>query len=186
MSKSFDISETVEWPWDVNEAIVSYLDCFGYEVLDFEIYQNERGERCVAVALQSDSVIRGGIMLITPNPQAGTNKYSIVGMYEDEGPLATFCPQRILDILSPTDSYAARYWREMCQERLLVESGDLAPLPSFVIVDGSRDAPGYCMPEDNGSEDMDDFDRGTNWNDPSLWRPSPRVRPGDDPPSPRF
>jgi len=165
---SFDDTEYFEFTEDLNERIEAYiLEDLGDEVIDYEIYQNGRGERCVAVALRDNDKVRGGVVLVRPAARYGNDVYSLTGIREDEGPLAFFCPQRILDMLSPTDSYDANYWREMCHERLLVESGELAPLPSFVIVDHSRDAPCKPMPENNGEDCTDDFNHGYGWKNES-------------------
>jgi hypothetical protein len=168
---AFDDLEYFEFPGDVNEGIEDYiLNDLKDEVLDYEIYQNHLGQRCVAAALRDGDLVRGGILLVRPEPRSGSNVYSVEGIGESEGPLAFFCPQRILDMLSPTESFDANYWREMCQERLLVEAGELAPLPSFVLVDHTRDAPCKPMPENNGPDCMDDFNHGYGWNGSSAPR----------------
>jgi hypothetical protein len=49
---------------------------------------------------------------------------------ETEGPYADFCPERILDMLSPTDNPIAMDWRHRCRDRLSNEMGE-APSPSM-------------------------------------------------------
>lgn len=38
-------------------------------------------------------------------------------MAEEEGPVLDFCPERILDLLSPTDDVLALHWRERCRDQ---------------------------------------------------------------------
>lgn len=56
--------------------------------------------------------------------------YGLSGIHEDEGPVSDFCPQRILELLSPTGNEEAMHWREHCRHRLLREEGQAdAPPP---------------------------------------------------------
>ncbi|UZE46861.1 hypothetical protein [Rhodopseudomonas sp. P2A-2r] len=168
MINAFDTRETVEMPGDVSEAIDAYLDeNFGDDVLDFQIYFNDRGEHSVAIAFQTEDVVNGGVLLVMPVPSSGENMYDLTGIYEDEGPVACLCPQRILDLLSPTDSQLAIDWRERCRERLRREVGQAAlpaPLPEAMADFSDRlTDKGFPMPKDNGPDDMDDFNRGHDW-----------------------
>lgn len=114
MCMAFDMVEIVELSGDITEAIKAYLKESDDEVLDLEIYENGHSDRCVAVAFRAGDVVEGGILLVNPDPDSGENMYSMSGIYEDEGPVANFCPQRILDLLSPTDNEYALDWRERC------------------------------------------------------------------------
>lgn len=126
---AFDTRETVEISGDVSEFIETYLEEeFGDEVLDFQIYFKDNGEHCVAVAMQARDVVTGGILLVMPKPAGGKDAYELSGVYEDEGPVADFCPQHILDLLSPTENTEANYWRDRCRHRLARDAGhDDAP-----------------------------------------------------------
>lgn len=118
------------------------------------------------------------------------NTYDLSGIYEDEGPMSNFCPERILDLLSSTDSQLALDWRERCQERLQVEMGQTAsrsPLPAAKADLSDRFIlKGFPMPENNGLDGMDDFNRGHDWN--KAPRLKNAVRPDhsvDEPSAPR-
>jgi len=131
MNKAFDTRETVEVSGDVRETIEACLEqWFGDDVLDFQVYYNDRGEHSVAIAVQTDDVIDGGVLLVMPRPALGANMYEMSGLYEDEGPFSDFCPQRILDLLSPTENEEAIRWRDRCRNRLLREAGidDVPPI----------------------------------------------------------
>jgi len=55
------------------------------------------------------------VLLLQHDPEAGPDRYRLKDMAEDEGPVLDFCPQRILDQLSPTDDVLASHWRERCR-----------------------------------------------------------------------
>jgi hypothetical protein len=38
-------------------------------------------------------------------------------VHETEGPIACFCPERILDRLSPTRDVIALHWRKQCRSQ---------------------------------------------------------------------
>lgn len=46
-----------------------------------------------------------------------TSRYRLKDMAEEEGPVLDFCPERILDKLSPTDDVLASHWRERCRDQ---------------------------------------------------------------------
>lgn len=130
MGNAFDMRETVEISGNIGEAIEAHLDEeFGDDVLDFQIYYNDRGEHSVAIALQTGDVVDGGVLLVMPKPASGENMYELSGILEDEGPVSDFCPQRILDLLSPTENKEAMHWRDRCRHRLLREAGQTDSLP---------------------------------------------------------
>lgn len=123
MNHEFEIHETVELFGDVSAAVSEFLDDeFGDDILDHQIYFNDRGERCVAVALRCGDLVEGGVFLVMPDSGSGANWYEIRGMSEIDGPVADFCPQRILDLLSPTENNEALHWRERCRHRLSREA----------------------------------------------------------------
>lgn len=172
MNSAFDGDEVIEISGDLAETVKSYLTADTTdEVLDVEIYENDLGDRCVAVALKTESwgkpVVQGAIVVVRPKPEEGVNAYLVSAIAEDEGPYASFCPGRILDMLSPTDNELALDWRERCQARLL--RGSLhrtfpLPVPEPKNEEAARFIPEiFPMPEDNGPDDMDDFNRGHDW-----------------------
>lgn len=134
MNHAFDWNQVIEISGDLAEAIKSYLTVDTTdEVLDLEIYENDLGDRCVAVALQTEfwgkPMIQGAVVVVRPKPEDGANAYLVSAIAEDEGPYASFCPERILDLLSPTDNELALDWRERCREQLIDEIGE-PPSPS--------------------------------------------------------
>lgn len=135
MNHAFDWDQVVEISGDLAETIKSYLmtDTTD-EVLDLEIYENDLGDHCVAVAIQTESwgksIVQGAIVVVRPRPEEGANACLVSAIAEDEGPFASFCPQRILDLLSPTNNELALDWRDRCRERLSDQMSE-APSPSM-------------------------------------------------------
>lgn len=118
---------------ELAETIKSYLTVDTTdEVLDLEIYENHLSDRCVVVALQTESggktIIEGVVVVVRPKPEAGADFFRVDALPETEGPYADFCPERILDMLSPTDNSMVQEWRNRCRERLENEAGE-APSP---------------------------------------------------------
>ncbi|CAM5390418.1 hypothetical protein AFEL58S_01866 [Afipia felis] len=172
MNMAFVSDQIIEISGDLAEIVKSYLTVDTTdEVLDLEIYENDLGDRCVAVALKTESwgkpVVQGAIVVVRPRPEEGASAYLVSAIAEGEGPYASFCPGRILDMLSPTDNELALDWRERCQARLL--RGSLHPTFSLPASgpkneEAARFIPkSFPMPEDNGPDDMDDFNCGHDW-----------------------
>ncbi|MGM4892035.1 hypothetical protein [Tardiphaga sp. 839_C3_N1_4] len=135
MNGAYDGAQTLAISGDLAETIKSYLTVDTTdEVLDLEIYENHLGDRCVAAAVQTEirgqAVVEGVIVVVRPKPEVGADYYQVDALPETEGPYADFCPERILDILSPTDNSMAKEWRDRCRERLENETGE-APSPSM-------------------------------------------------------
>lgn len=57
------------------------------------------------------------VLMLQHDPEAGPDSYRLKDMVEEEGPVLDFCPERILDQLSPTDDVLASHWRERCREQ---------------------------------------------------------------------
>jgi hypothetical protein len=101
MNHAFDCNEVLEISGDLAETVKSYLTAGTTdEVLDFEIYENNLGDRCVAVALQTEfwgkAVVQGAIVVVRPRPEEGANAYLVSAIAEDEGPYAASlicCPR---------------------------------------------------------------------------------------------
>jgi hypothetical protein len=135
MNDAYDGARTLEISGDLAETIKSYLTVDTTdEVLDLEIYENQLGDRCVAAAIQTEfqgqAIVEGVIVVVRPKPDAGADFYQVDALPETEGPYADFCPERILDMLSPTDNPIAMDWRDRCRDRLSSEMGE-APSPSM-------------------------------------------------------
>jgi len=72
MRNAFDMREIIDMSGDVSEAIEAYLDEeFGDDVLDFQIYCNNRGEHSVAIAFQTGDIVDGGVPIVMPKPCIG-------------------------------------------------------------------------------------------------------------------
>lgn len=63
------------------------------------------------------------VLLLQHDSEAGPDQYRIKDMAEIEGPVVDFCPERILDQLTPTEDHLANHWRERCRERVGLQSG---------------------------------------------------------------
>jgi hypothetical protein len=69
-------------------------------------------------------LITGRAQELTPvSGFEGNNVYRLKDMSEEEGPVLDFCPERILDQLTPTEDHLANHWRERCRERVGLQSG---------------------------------------------------------------
>lgn len=70
-----------------------------------------------AVENSETGAVDAVVLLIRHDPEAGSDRYRIKDMTEVEGPIVDYCPERILDQLSPTDDILAAHWRDRCRER---------------------------------------------------------------------
>ncbi len=128
MNDAYFGPQTRQISGDLAEMIKSYLTAdTADEILDLEIYENHLGDRCVAAAVKTEywgrSIVQGVIVVVRPKPEAGTDFYQIDALADTDGPYANFCPERILDILTPTDDRMALEWRERCRQRLSNKPG---------------------------------------------------------------
>lgn len=131
MNMAFVCDQVIEISGDIAETIKSYLtEDTTDQVLDLEVFENHIGDRCVAVAIQTESwgkpAVQAAIIIVRPRPEDGDHSYLVMAVPEDEGPIANFCPERILDLLTPTDNELALDWRERCRERLIANMGEPA------------------------------------------------------------
>lgn len=132
MNEAYDGKQTLKISGDLAETIKSYLTAdTADEILDLEIYENHLGDRCVAAAVQTQSwgrsIVQGVIVIVRPKADAA-DFYEVDALAETDAPYANFCPERILDILTPTDDLMAQEWRDRCRERVRNEAGE-APSP---------------------------------------------------------
>jgi len=57
------------------------------------------------------------IFLLAYRPRDYGYEFGYKDMDETMGPFSYDCPERILDLLTPTDNESAMRWRERCRER---------------------------------------------------------------------
>lgn len=69
------------------------------------------------------------VLMLQHDPEGGPDRYRLKDMAEEEGPVLDFCPERILDKLSPTDDVLAFHWRERCRDQATEASRN----PSFAM-----------------------------------------------------
>ena len=110
---------------DVAEAMTTLLSRMHYKVIDIEVFNDTADRGYAAVGFAAAEVVNGDqtriegvVLLLKPDRERGNGHYLIKDLPEGMGPTATFCPERILDLLSPTDNEFALGWREECREEL--------------------------------------------------------------------
>jgi hypothetical protein len=69
------------------------------------------------------------VLMLQHDPEAGPESYRLKAMVEEEGPVLDFCPERILDLLSPTEDVLASHWRERCRE----QAAEILRNPAFAM-----------------------------------------------------
>jgi hypothetical protein len=70
-----------------------------------------------AVENAEAGTVEAVVLLLQHDPEIGPDSYRLKDMSEEEGPVLDFCPERILDQLSPTDDVLASHWRERCRDQ---------------------------------------------------------------------
>lgn len=70
-----------------------------------------------AVENAEAGTVEAVVLMVQHDPEAGADSYRLKDMVEEEGPVLDFCPERILDLLSPTDDVLASHWRERCRNQ---------------------------------------------------------------------
>ncbi|MGM4927679.1 hypothetical protein [Tardiphaga sp. 619_E2_N8_5] len=70
-----------------------------------------------AVENAEAGTVEAVVLMLQHDPEAGPDRYRLKDMAEEEGPVLDFCPERILDLLSPTDDVLASHWRERCRDQ---------------------------------------------------------------------
>lgn len=103
------------------ESVTSFMSGSAGCVLDLELY-HFRGGAFVAIAATAfrtaDGGVGGGVVLVRRDQVAGEGEYTMRFVNEIAGPPACYCPDRILDRLSPTKDRNANHWRDGCREGL--------------------------------------------------------------------
>ncbi len=87
-----------------------------------------------------------GVVCLIRFVRAAEYNFGYKEMSETEGPGASRCPKRILDLLTPTDNASALQWRGRCRDRIRraeerprIRKGDVIVFPREVLFDnGAR------------------------------------------------
>ncbi len=111
---------------DVGDAMRRLLDRVYGRVLDIEVFPGEEAHMYAAVAFAAVAVeaeeqvaVEAVVLLLRHDGKRGVDQYQIKDLPESMGPAASFCPERILDLLSPTENEYALEWRARCRDELV-------------------------------------------------------------------
>lgn len=125
---------------DVTDAMTSLLSRMHYRVIDIEVFNDTADGRYAAVGFAAAEVadgdskrVEGVVVLLKHDHERGKDQYQIKDLPESMGPTATYCPERILDLLSPTDNLYALEWREQCREELEFTASMASVKPTDVV-----------------------------------------------------
>jgi hypothetical protein len=96
-------------------------------VVDLEVGGINEGDYAAvayaAVETCEAGAVEAVVLLLKHDPDNGADRYLLKHMAESEGPIVDYCPDRILDQLSPTEDHLAKHWRERCREQAARISG---------------------------------------------------------------
>lgn len=112
-----DITDALEWVVGQLYGKVMDIEVYGVDVEDYAAV----AFAAVEVAGQGKVDVEGVVVLLKHDPAHGPIRYKFKDIPECAGPHASFCPSRILDLLSPTDSEMALSWRQRCRDHLKAE-----------------------------------------------------------------
>ncbi len=101
------------------------------DLVDLEVGGISEGEFAAVgyAAVANGDSVTAVVLLVQHDPKAGADHYRVRDITESEGPVVDFCPERILDLLTPTQDHLAIHWRERCRERI----GEEAARPAFSL-----------------------------------------------------
>ncbi len=90
----------------------------GSSVFDIEVLE-DAGDLVAFAAVETCQVgtktVTGIVCLVDLNEERGSPYYFIKEMFENEGPVAAFCSDRILDLLTEPETGMAAAWRDRCR-----------------------------------------------------------------------
>lgn len=99
----------------------SFGSVLDIEVVDLNEDPELSDEEHFAVAFAAVSTQKEGrpieavVCLLKRYPDQSTSECLMEEVHETEGPTACFCPDRILDRLTPTRDVVSRSWRKRCR-----------------------------------------------------------------------
>lgn len=111
---SGDITDALEWVVGQLYGTVVDIEVYGVDVEEYAAV----AFAAVEVAGQGRVDVEGVVVLLKHDPRHGPNRYKFRDISECAGPYASFCPARILDLLSATDNELALSWRQRCRDQL--------------------------------------------------------------------
>lgn len=109
---------------DITEALEAWVVGEYGKMIDLEVGGINEGEFAAVgyAAVDNEGAVEAIVLLIQHDPEGGPDRYRVKDMAESEGPVADFCPERILDQLTPTEDHLANHWRERCREQVGLQS----------------------------------------------------------------
>jgi hypothetical protein len=123
--------EDIRIAGDLTEALEAWLVQWYGSVVDFEVGGIIEGEYAAvayaAVEATNTGEVEAIVLLLKHDPEGGADRYLVKDMAESDGPVVDYCPDRILDQLSPTEDHLAMHWRDRCLERVARNDG----MPQF-------------------------------------------------------
>jgi hypothetical protein len=112
--------EEIKIEGSLTEAMDAWVARRYGKVVDIEMSGINKGNYAAigyaAVENAEAGTVEAVVLLLQHDPEAGPFCYRMKDQAEEEGPVLDFCPERILDQLTPTDDVLASHWRERCRE----------------------------------------------------------------------
>ncbi|MGM4886024.1 hypothetical protein AB8A20_11660 [Tardiphaga sp. 604_B6_N1_1] len=113
--------EDIRIEGSLTEAMEAWVARRYGKVVDIEMTGINEGDFAAvgyaAVENAEAGTVEAVVLMLQHDPEAGPDRYRLKDMAEEEGPVLDFCPERILDLLSPTDDVLASHWRERCRDQ---------------------------------------------------------------------
>jgi hypothetical protein len=113
--------EDIRIEGNLAEALEAWVAQRYGKVVDFEVGGINEGDYAAvgyaAVENADAGAVEAVVVLLQHDQENGPDSYRLKDMAETEGPMVDFCPERILDQLSPTKDHLATHWRERCREQ---------------------------------------------------------------------
>ena len=113
--------EDIRIEGSLTEAMEAWVARRYGKVVDIEMTGINEGDFAAvgyaAVENAEAETVEAVVLMLQHDPEGGPNRYRLKDLAEEEGPVLDFCPERILDKLSPTDGVLALHWRERCRDQ---------------------------------------------------------------------
>lgn len=113
--------EDIRIEGSLTEAMEAWVARRYGRVVDIEMTGINEGDFAAvgyaAVENAEVGTVEAVVLMLQHDPEAGPDRYRLKDMAEEEGPVLDLCPERILDLLSPTDDVLASHWRERCRDQ---------------------------------------------------------------------
>lgn len=112
--------EDIRIEGNLTEALEAWVAQRYGHVVDLEVGGINEGEFAAVgyAAVDNAGAVEAVVLLIQHDPEGGAESYRVKDIGEIEGPVVDYCPERILDQLSPTQDHLASHWRDRCRERI--------------------------------------------------------------------